>query len=171
MADAFLGSLKIISFSYAPRGWAMCNGQTMPINQNQALFALLGTQYGGNGQTVFNLPDLQGRAPIHRGTNPAGSSYQVGQTGGVNSVTLTEANMPLHTHVINATNTVNNSGSSVNNHFAAGGPSYAATSDGTLMNPGAVGPGPGASAPIDIRQPFIAMNYVMALRGIFPSQS
>lgn len=170
MADAFLGSLKIISFPFAPRGWAMCNGQVMPVNQNQALFALLGTQYGGNGQTVFNLPDLQGRVPLHRGqsTNPPGSSYTVGQTGGSNSVTLTQANMPLHTHLVNATSTVNNSGSSVGGHFAAGGTSYATASDGTVMNAGVVGQGPGTSAPIDIRQPFIAMNYVIALRGIFP---
>lgn len=172
MPNAFVGSLKIVSFPFAPRGWAMCNGAVMPINQNQALFAAMGNRFGGDNQTVFNLPDLRGRAPIHQGktSDPNGTVYTMGQVGGSESITLTQATMPPHIHLMNATSTPNNSGSSVGGYFAAGGTSYAATSDGSLMKADAVGPGPGASTPVDIRQPFIAMNYIIALQGLFPIQ-
>src|SRR5262245_44740874 len=99
MAEPFLSEIKIVSFNFAPKGWALCNGQLLPINQNQALFSLLGTTYGGNGQTTFALPDLRGKVPIH-----TGNGHTLGETAGSTSVTLTISQMPQHVHALNATN-------------------------------------------------------------------
>src|SRR5207247_5566025 len=100
MSEPFLGEIKVISFNFPPRGWTFCNGQLLPINQNQALFALLGTTFGGNGQTTFALPDLRGRTPLGQGQHFAGSFYVQGQNGGAESVTLTTSQMPAHTHTV-----------------------------------------------------------------------
>lgn len=171
MADAFLGSLKIVSFKFAPRGWALCNGATMPINQNQALYSLLEITYGGNGVNTFNLPDLRARVPIHQGQSPSsGTQYVMGQQQGAEQVTLTQATMPMHVHAVNATTTTDTTGSSVGNHFAAGGTAYATSTDASILATDAVGLGPGNNTPVDIRQPFVAMNYVIALQGIYPSR-
>lgn len=170
MADAFLGSLKIVAFPFAPRGWALCNGAQMPIAQNQPLFSILGPTYGGDGVSTFNLPDLRGRVPLHQGQSPAGTFHFIGEQAGSEQVTLSAATMPTHIHLVNATTTANNSGTSVGGHFAAGASAYATASDGSVMAADAVGPGVGTALPVDIRQPFVAMNYIIALQGMFPTQ-
>src|SRR6478609_2509939 len=109
MSEPFLSEIKLVSFNFPPKGWALCNGQGLPINQNQALFALLGTTYGGNGQTTFALPNLQGRLPIH-----AGSGYTLGQVAGESSHTLTSAEMPMHTHAVAASSSATNGTASPN---------------------------------------------------------
>src|SRR5436309_9371210 len=102
MSEPFLGEIKIISWNFPPKGWTFCNGQLLAINQNQALFSILGTTYGGNGQTTFALPDLRGRTPLHFGQSPGLSSYTEGQVGGTEAVTLTQNQMPAHTHAVKA---------------------------------------------------------------------
>ncbi|MEY2934941.1 MAG: MdpB, partial [Pseudomonadota bacterium] len=101
MAEPFLAEIRVFSFTFAPRGWAFCNGQIMPISQNAALFSLIGVNFGGNGTSNFGLPNLQGNAPLHAGQGPTTSSYSVGQTGGVTQVTLSQSEIPIHTHTLN----------------------------------------------------------------------
>jgi microcystin-dependent protein len=165
MAEPFLSEIRIMSFGYAPRGWAMCNGQLLPINQNQPLFSLLGTTYGGNGQTTFALPDLRGQVPIH-----SGQGFQLGQKGGEQAHTITISEMPTHTHIANA-----NSGSGQNNPPGAvlskaaanmyGPPSQLATmATQSVANAG------GSQAHLNM-QPFLTLSFCIALIGIFPSQN
>lgn len=165
MSTPFLSEIKIVSFNFAPKGWALCNGQLLPINQNQALFSLLGTTYGGNGQTTFALPDLRGRVPVHEG-----SGFTLGQRAGESAHTLNIQELPAHTHVANANNTLADQGSPLNNFWAAqDNPAYA-TSPNTTMTPQAV-TSVGGSQPHENRSPFLALLFVIALQGIFPSQN
>jgi microcystin-dependent protein len=175
MADPFVGEIRPFAGNFAPAGWALCNGQLMSIAENTALFSLIGTTYGGDGQTTFALPDLQGRALIHQGTSPAGIPYVIGQRAGVETVTLTLAQLPAHAHGV--------SGSSVQGTSAAPGPTVAmaagltgqnlydtnAISKVNLANQ-AVGPS-GAGQPHDNRQPYLAVTYIISLFGIFPSRN
>jgi len=163
MADPFLSEIRIMSFGYAPRGWAQCNGQLLPINQNQALFSLLGTTYGGNGQTNFALPDLRGNVPIH-----VGGGFTLGQKGGQAAHTVTISEMPTHNHIVNA-----NSGTGQNNPPAAflckaAANMYGPATQLALMNPQAVAAVGGSQAHENM-QPYLTLNFCIALQGIFPS--
>ena len=170
MSNPFIAELRIMSFNFPPRGWAQCNGQTLPINQNQALFSLLGTTYGGNGVTTFALPNLQSRVPIHMG-----NGFLLGQSGGAVAHTLSVAELPAHNHGVTASNDANtaNATAAANNFF--GKP----TDDSTVffsgagdaaMNAGAVS-ATGGSQPHENRQPYSVLNICIALQGIFPSQN
>lgn len=167
MSEPFLGEIKIISWNYAPKGWAFCNGQFLPINQNQALFSLLGTMYGGNGQTTFALPDFRGRAPIH-----VGAGFTQGQAGGQPSHTVTMSEMPQHFHIAQAYSQngdnvapTGNLLGTVNNLYAAFG-----GAGQTTLAPGGVG-NTGGSQPHQNMQPYLVLNFIIALQGIFPSRN
>ncbi|HEX5732896.1 MAG TPA: tail fiber protein [Blastocatellia bacterium] len=169
MSEPFLGMIAIYGFNFAPRGWAMCNGQILPIAQNTALFSLLGTTYGGNGQTTFALPNLQSRWPLHFGQGPGLSSYDLGQAAGSETETLTINNLPAHNHMVEASEQDGTSGKP-GNGFLAQGNQYTGASDGTLMNPAMIKP-TGGSQPFSIIQPYLALNFCIALEGIFPSRN
>jgi microcystin-dependent protein len=162
----FLSEIKIFSFFFAPKGWALCNGQLLPINQNQALFSLLGTTYGGNDTTTFALPNLQGSVPLH-----FGGGFTVGQVGGEQAVTLNEGQLPIHTHVPIASTNVASAKDPTGAHWATGGnPGYAASSDGTLLAPQAIGPA-GTNQAHNNMSPYLVLNFCIALTGIFPSRN
>jgi microcystin-dependent protein len=168
MGTPFLGEIKIISWNFAPRGWAFCNGQLLPINQNQALFSLLGTQYGGNGQTTFALPDFRGRIPVHTGPNLG----TVGLNGGQEFHTLVQAEMPAHTHLAQV-RTVNATTGSPTDNFLAGVPTFAyrdSLSNLTTLDPATV-TAVGGSQAHENRQPFLVLHFIVALQGVFPSQN
>ncbi|PYR73730.1 MAG: phage tail protein [Acidobacteria bacterium] len=168
MATPFISEIKIISWNYPPKGWAFCNGQLMPINQNQALFALLGTSYGGNGQTTFGLPDFRGRVPVH-----VGSQLGInGQSGGEEFHTLQIPEMPAHTHVAQA-QPANADTGIPNNNMLAGVPTFAyrtSLTNLTSLKPSCVTPA-GGSQPHENRQPYLVLNFVIALVGVFPSRN
>jgi microcystin-dependent protein len=166
MAEPFLSEIRIVSFNFPPQGWAFCNGQFLPINQNQALFSLLGTTYGGNGQTNFALPNFQGKVPIH-----TGNGHTLGQTGGEQAHTLTQSEMPMHTHILNATSNVANSLTPQAGLFATTSPSELYnSSDLSVMAPTAVSNVGGSQAHLNM-QPFLTLVFCVALQGIFPSQN
>jgi microcystin-dependent protein len=166
MAEPFLSEIRVFSFNFPPKGWAFCDGQFLPINQNQALFSLLGTTYGGNGQTTFALPNLRGRVPIHEG-----AGFTLGQAGGQSSHTLTISELPAHTHFISA-NSGTGSETTPLGHVLAKAPAnfYAPPANPTAMNPNSVTP-TGGSQPHANQQPYLVLNFSIALQGIFPSQS
>jgi microcystin-dependent protein len=171
-ASPFIGQIMMGGFNFAPRGWAFCNGQVLPISGNDALFTLIGTTYGGDGQSTFALPNLQSRAPIHAGTGPGGFNTTIGQTGGAETVTLTTNQLPSHTHTVNA-NSIGGNASPSNDYPASvtgARPGYYAVSAGATMNPAMVASA-GGSQPFDVRQPFLALNFCISLFGIFPSQN
>jgi microcystin-dependent protein len=167
VAEPFLGQILLFAGNFAPSGWALCNGQLLSIQQNTALFSILGTTYGGNGQTNFALPDLRGRAPIHMGQGPGLSNYPEGEVGGVESVTLIASQMPAHTHAQPAT-AADEGTNRPNAAVPARGGVYAATSDGSALAPTSAA---GGSQPHENRPPFLVMNYCIALQGIFPSRN
>ena len=173
MSDQFLAEIRIFPFNFAPTGWALCNGQVLPIRQNTALFSLLGTTYGGDGKTTFGLPNMQGNAPVQQGQGPGLSLYDLGQSGGTPLVTLVQNEMPSHTHGLRAdaidladTNEV-----SVNASFAQsnGGTLYQTTNNATLGQQALMAAG--GSMAHNNMQPFLAVNYCIALQGIFPARS
>lgn len=165
MSEPFLAEVKIVGFTYAPRGWAFCNGQTLPINQNQALFSLLGTTYGGNGQTTFALPDLRGRAPIH-----PGSGFALGQIGGEINHTLITNELPTHNHFVSVSSTNADSVSAPNNYLGVSAQAYTTTANPNTPLDLGLTPG-GGSQPHSNMQPYLAVNFVIALQGIFPSRN
>jgi len=169
MSTPFLAEIRITSFAFAPLGWAMCNGQLLSINQNQALFALLGTFYGGDGVTNFALPNMQGRAPMH-----VSSTHPLAQSAGEEQHTLTPAEMPAHQHVLRASGKTAASSSPNAGVLAAPGrgatPAFAAATSLVALNPAAIGTA-GASQPHENRPPYLALNFIIALEGIFPSRS
>jgi microcystin-dependent protein len=165
MSEPFLSEIRIVSFAFAPKGWAMCNGQILSIAQNQALFSLLGTFYGGNGETNFALPNLQGASPMH-----VGNLFTQGSVGGQVNVTLVGPQLPAHTHQAKGVSTVANLQSPAGNTWAASTANpYAAISDGTQMNGAALGP-TGGNQPHPNMPPYLVMNFIIALQGIFPSR-
>lgn len=164
MGTPYLGEIRIFSFSFPPKGWAFCNGQTLPINQNQALFAILGTTYGGNGTTNFLLPNLQGRVPVH-----VGSGILLGQSGGETAHTLIAPEMPAHTHQATGSSTPANLGDPTGNLWAAGNAAYNPAPN-TTMNPGCI-TSIGGSQPHENMSPYLTLSICIALQGIFPSQS
>jgi microcystin-dependent protein len=166
MADPYLAEIRMMSFIFPPKGWALCNGQLLPINQNQALFALLGVRYGGNGQTNFALPDLRGRVPIHEG----GGSL-IGQWGGQEFHTITHSEMPLHTHPVAVSSAATGGLASPNGAYLGGGNNaYRAGPASTTLHPATV-TSVGGSQAHENRQPYLTLSFCIALQGIFPSQS
>ncbi len=169
MAEPFLGEIKMFGGNFAPVGYAQCNGQLLPISQNQALFSILGTTYGGDGRTTYALPDLRGRVPIHFGQGPGLSSYVEGELGGTESVTLQASQMPSHSHSVNS-NSGDASAPSPQGTVPAGQGAYAAAANGTLMNSGMIA-ATGGSQPHTNIQPFLAVNFIIALQGIYPTRN
>jgi microcystin-dependent protein len=169
MAEPFLSEIRLVSFNFAPQGWAFCNGQVLAINQNQALFALLGTTYGGNGITTFALPNLQGCAPLHMGSSPGGS-YVLGQTGGSANVTLVATEMPAHTHQAEGVSTTANSGAPAGGAWANSVSDPYSPSGNAAMNAASVS-SMGGSQPHSNQSPYLVLNFVIALQGIFPSRN
>ena len=170
MSEPFLGEIRIFAGNFAPRGWAFCNGQILAISTNTALFSLLGTTYGGNGQNTFALPNLQSRIPVHAGQAPGLSLYDLGEAGGEEGVTLTAAQMPAHAHPLNASTKAPSSRSPVGNLPGAATHSVYSNQSTVAMSPQAISP-TGGSQPHENRQPFLAVNFIIALTGIFPSRN
>ncbi len=171
MPEPFLSEIRMFSFNFPPQGWALCNGQLLPINQNQALFSLLGTTYGGNGQTNFALPNLRGQVPMH-----FGNGHNLGEAAGSESVTLNISQMPTHVHLMTGntakTGAVNaTQGAPTNNYWANSGKlSYSTSPPDSAMSPATV-TNIGGSQPHENRSPFLVLNFCIALIGIFPSQN
>ena len=170
-ADPFIGEVIMFAGNFAPRGWALCDGQLLSISQNTALFSLLGTTYGGDGRTTFGLPDLRGRVAIHPGNGPGLSNYKLGQKGGVESATMTIQNMPSHNHTIGAYGQAPNTNDPNGAVMANLGPIPAIYSNKlgkVQMNPTGH---TGGEQPFDIRQPYVTVNYIIALQGTYPSRN
>jgi microcystin-dependent protein len=166
MAEPFLSEIRIMSFVFAPKGWALCNGQLLPINQNQALFSLLGTTYGGDGRVNFALPDLRSRVPIHMG-----SGFTRGERGGETAHTLTMSEMTQHTHPVKASSVANGGNNSPAGRFLGGAADmYHAVSNLTTMNPATV-TNTGGSQAHNNMMPYLVLSFCIALQGIFPSQT
>jgi microcystin-dependent protein len=165
MGTPFIAEIRIVSFNFAPRGWALCNGQLLQINQNQALFSLLGTMYGGDGRTTFALPDLRGRVPVH-----VGAGFVQGEKAGEEAHTLISSEMPAHTHLVSASSGAPNQGSPAGNEWAALNGGYSTVAPDATLNPSAIG-AIGGSQPHTNLQPYLVLNYVIALQGIFPSRN
>lgn len=171
--EYYIGEIRMFAGNFAPTGWAKCEGQLLSIAQNTALFSILGTTYGGDGQTTFALPDLRGRAPIHYGQGPGLSNYVIGQQGGTETTTLTVNNLPAHNHSINGIVEDGNSASPTGN-FPAGtkllDPEYSNSGTVTPMNANMAGY-TGGNAPVNNMQPYLTVTYIIALYGIYPSQN
>jgi microcystin-dependent protein len=172
MSEPFIGQISLFAGNFAPKGWAFCNGQTMAIQQNSALFAIIGTTYGGNGQTTFQLPNLQGRVPIGFGSAPGLSSYQLGQAGGEEAHTLVVNEMPAHTHPV--TIGASNEAPSANRpggNIPAEATAYSAPSAADATLGGVTAGLTGGGQPHNNMQPYLALNYIIALQGIFPARN
>jgi microcystin-dependent protein len=168
MSEPFLSEIKVVSFNFPPKGWAECNGQFLPINQNQALFALLGTTYGGNGQTTFALPNLRGQVPIH-----VGNGHTLGETAGVTAVSVTIPQLPQHTHLANAVNVQPSAGNPASTRLLSqskGAFLFAAATNLQAMAPNMIG-NAGGSQPHNNMMPYLVLNFIIALQGIFPSRN
>jgi microcystin-dependent protein len=165
MAEPFLSEIRIFSFNFPPKGWAFCNGQFLPINQNQALFALLGTTYGGNGQTTFALPDLRDSVPISQG-----AGHILGEKAGTPAVTISQQTMPQHIHFVNASNNNGTTNVAAGNFLAAVAAFYHQPSNFQPINPATVTNTGGSQAHTN-QQPFLGLNFCIALQGIFPSRN
>lgn len=179
MSEPFLGEIRMVGFNYQPRGWAFCDGRLLSIQQNSALFALLGTQFGGNGTTNFGLPDLRGRVPVSQGQGPGLSNYVMGEMTGSETVTLINSEMPMHTHLLNVAGagltgnqplpTNNFLAQSTDNSTGSEITTYSATANST-MNPNAINIA-GGNQPHNNLQPLTCVNFIIALEGIFPSRN
>jgi microcystin-dependent protein len=166
MAEPFMAEIRLFSFGFAPRSWALCNGQLLPINQNQALFSLLGTTYGGDGRVNFGLPNLQGRVPIH-----VGNGHTLGERGGAATHTLGTSELPGHSHSLSVSNDAATGRNLTGNVFAVGDANYAGpVGAATSLLPSSVS-NIGGSQPHNNMQPFLTINFCIALQGIFPSQN
>lgn len=176
MSDPFVAEIRIFGFNFAPTGWAMCNGQILPISQNTALFSLLGTTYGGNGQSTFALPNMQANAPMHPGQGPGLSLHDLGETGGSEFVTLLESEMPAHSHFMRAHNgdQADAQTPSANTSLAqsANGFAYQATTNQNLtaLNFQILTPA-GGSLPHNNMMPYLVLNFCIALQGVFPPRT
>ena len=172
MADPYIGEIRLFAGNYAPNGWALCQGQLMAISENETLFTLIGTTYGGDGQITFALPDLRGRVPVHQGTGPGLSQRSIGQVGGSETVTLTAPQMPAHTHAQMASKlaAVASAGPAGNMLAATTVNLYGGGPPTMPMAAAAVTPSGGGQAH-DNMAPFVAMNHIISLFGVFPSQN
>jgi len=175
MATQFLGEIRMFGGNFAPAGWAFCNGQLIAISQNEALFALVGTIYGGDGISTFALPNLQGRTPIHQGTGPGLPTYVQGQVGGSETVTLLTSQVPLHSHSLQAVATPGHVSDPNGAHIAADRDfgAFNAGSDGTAtqMSASAVSPSNGSGLPHDNLPPYLCVSFIIAIEGVFPSRN
>lgn len=194
MSEPFIGQISMFAGNFAPRGWAFCNGQLLSVSQHTALFSILGTTYGGNGQTTFALPDFRGRGPVHIGQGSDTSTYMLGEAGGVESVTLTISQMPAHSHLVtkagsgslqvagtgsNASTTPSATNNILGASAAGGSPSAAIWSDElndpvSLANPinaHFIAEPAGGSQPFSIRNPYLGMNFIIALEGLYPTRN
>jgi len=164
MAEPFMGEIRLMSFTFAPKGWALCNGQLLPINQNQALFSLLGTTYGGDGRVNFALPDLQARTPIH-----VGGGHTLGERGGEQAHTLSINELPQHSHSVNASTAATNGTATPNGNFLGGGNNVYANVGALTTLSAATVTSVGGGQPHQNLQPFLTLSFCIALQGIFPS--
>ena len=172
MSEPFIAEIRIFAGNFAPRSWAFCNGQLLPVSQNTALFSLIGTTYGGDGRSTTALPNLQGRAAMHPGRGPGLTSKRLGQRGGTEMVTLSEAQMPSHTHTVSGQTGISNSNDPAGKVWSRpfGGP--VAYNTGTLVSMAEQATNnTGGSQPHNNMQPFLAMNFIIALQGLYPSRS
>jgi microcystin-dependent protein len=174
MADPFVGEIRMVGFNFTPAGWAQCNGQLMPIAQNTALFSLLGTMYGGNGTSTFALPNLQGSAPMHRGQGAGLTQRSIGEKGGAASITLTEAEMPAHTHGARSNAGGPTTSDPTNAIWTSvsrtASPPYAPANNLVAMSSSAL-QSSGGSQPHNNMQPFLVVNFIIALQGTFPPRN
>jgi microcystin-dependent protein len=171
MAQPYVGEIRMFAGNFPPSGWMFCDGTTLPISENETLFQLIGTTYGGDGQSTFDLPDLRGRVPVHQGTGGSGTTYQMGEMAGVETVTLTTQQMPQHNHTLLASNnppgTQLNPGGNLLANSQGPLPYIQENPDGNL-NAQAIQPS-GGSQPHENMQPYLGINYIISLFGIFPS--
>ena len=174
MADPFVAEIRIFPFNFAPKGWARCDGQLLPISQNTALFSLLGTTYGGDGKSNFALPDLQGRAPMHPGQGPGLSQHDLGETGGTETATLLQTEIPAHNHLVGAQNTplggVATPAGNTLNRPASGNLYNVASPAPVAMSPEELAPA-GGDLPHDNMQPYLTLNFCIALQGVYPPRT
>lgn len=172
MSEPFLAEVRMVGFNFAPRGWAFCDGQILPINQNQSLYSLLGTTYGGDGRTSFALPDLRGRTPIHVGRSNGGADHVLGEKSGEETHTLSAAEMPQHTHVPHATNNEPTASATPQDTVLSRSVQqiYAPFSTPAQFGPGSIS-NTGGSQAHDNMQPYLAVNFCIALQGLFPSRN
>ncbi len=173
MADPFVAEIRIFPFNFAPKGWAWCDGQLLPLSQNTALFSLLGTTYGGNGKSNFALPDLQGRSPMHPGQGPGLSLHDLGETGGSETVTLLESEIPAHSHTLRASNDVGEDrvpAPSESLARSSGGLLYAPPASLVAMAPESLPPA-GGDQPHDNMMPYLTFYFNIALQGVFPPRT
>jgi microcystin-dependent protein len=172
MADPFVAEIRIFPFNFAPKGWAWCNGQLLPISQNTALFSLLGTTYGGDGKSTFALPDLEGRAPMHPGQGTGLSLHDLGETGGSETVTLLESEIPVHSHALQASSQPADQSSPQGNLTASVGSDdlYGSAESLVPMAPEALSPA-GGDQPHNNMMPFLTFYFNIALQGVFPPRS
>ena len=169
MPEPFVGEIRMFAGNFPPAGWAFCDGQTMPISENEVLFQLIGTTYGGDGEETFNLPNLQSRVPVHQGTS-GGTTYTLGESGGAEEITLTTQQIPIHTHALLASTATGTSPSPVDNVLASNNvvSMYKSATATTALNAQAAGPA-GGSQPHTNLQPYLCINFIISLFGVFPS--
>jgi microcystin-dependent protein len=172
MSQPFIGEIRMFGGNFAPFGWAFCNGAVLPIDQNDALFTLIGTTYGGDGEVTFNLPNLSGRLPIHQGTGSSGTTYTIGEFAGSEAVTLSVNQIPAHTHPAQARDTAGNSGTPTNSVWAktAAASMYTQIAPDTSMGVAAV-QSAGGSQPHENMMPFLVVSFIIATSGIFPPRT
>src|SRR5947209_2443093 len=168
MAQPYLSEIRMFACNFAPVGWMFCNGTPLPIAENDVLFTLIGTTYGGDGQETFNLPDLRGRVPLHLGTDSGGNTYTLGESGGVESVTINAQQTPTHTHPLTASSATGTSPSNANNTWAKSTAvdMYINEDPAQAMNAGSIGPA-GGSQPHENLQPYLCINFIISLFGVF----
>jgi len=169
MSEPFIAEIRIFAGNFAPRGWAFCNGQLLPVSQNTALFSLIGTTYGGDGRTTTALPNLQGRAPMHPGRGPGLTARRLGEGGGNETATLTAAQMPQHTHTMQGSEERGDNNNPVGHYLGAGTDMFLSTGNTTMAPTSPANTG--GSQPHNNTQPFLAINFIIALVGLYPSRS
>ncbi len=170
MADPFVAEIRIVPFNFAPRGWAFCDGQILPLSQNTALFSLLGTTYGGNGQSTFALPNLQGSAAMHPGQGPGLSLHDLGETGGSQTVSLLQSEIPAHAHTAFASPFPATTNNAAGQYWGRVSRFYAPPATAVPMSPQAIAP-VGGSLPHPNMQPFLTLSFIIALQGVFPPRT
>jgi microcystin-dependent protein len=172
MPEPYVGEIRMFAGNFAPAGWMFCEGQTLPISENETLFNLIGTTYGGDGQETFDLPNLASRVPIHMGTGPDGTTYQIGEMAGTEQETLSVQQIPSHTHPLTASTAIAGQANAAGNTFAQSSSIdwYIQDTPSVTMSPNAIGPA-GGSQPHENTQPFLCINFIISLFGVFPTQT